>query len=600
MISMKRFLLLSLTLAYQVFGSGFFGTGGSGGGGGSDPNKWDLAGNSGTDPASNFVGTTDAQDLVLKANSSERFRLLEGSVASRFIGTLQLKGSTNSNTVGLLGPVLAGSYTLTLPTALPGSTLPLVSTSAGVTSFSLIDAAAMLTGLTPLANGGTNKNITPVIGSIPYLDADSFETLAPGTATFVLTTQGAGLPPVWAPGGGSGGVYTADGEGIEVTLNEFSLELADSSLTKDASGLAVDWDINPYKGQIFQDSFSGDGVTTAFVLNQDPANENNTFVYVSGVYQDKSTYSITGTTITFSGAPPSGTGNIEVMSTVPLASVSVAANSIGSLELQDDAVETANIADNAVTSANILNGTILNADLADDSVTTAKVLNGTLLAEDLASDSVTTVKIVDSNVTTNKIADDNVTTAKILNLNVTTAKLAADAVTSAKILDETIIEADLADEAVTSDKIADGTITSDDLAPGAITLANLPSVNSVVSTASGAYSTTSSSYTGVTNLSVSITTSGRPIELYMASVRSSAQSDGVSFGGASQDGGLAFYRGASEITDMHLDGRSYNHPCSSFRQTDFQSSGTYTYSIRVKANTGTIHVDNCILVAREL
>ena len=35
-------------------------------------------------------------------------------------------------------------------------------------------------------------------------------------------------------------------------------------------------------------------------------------VYVGGVYQPKGTYSISGTTLTFSEAPPSGTGNIEV------------------------------------------------------------------------------------------------------------------------------------------------------------------------------------------------------------------------------------------------------------------------------------------------
>jgi len=58
--------------------------------------------------------------------------------------------------------------------------------------------------------------------------------------------------------------------------------------------------------------FSGNGSTVDFPLNTQP-NENNTFVYVSGVYQQKDTYSISGTTLTFSGAPPSGTDNIEVV-----------------------------------------------------------------------------------------------------------------------------------------------------------------------------------------------------------------------------------------------------------------------------------------------
>jgi len=58
--------------------------------------------------------------------------------------------------------------------------------------------------------------------------------------------------------------------------------------------------------------FNGDDVTVAFTLSADPGNENNTDVYISGVYQQKATYSVSGTTLTFSEAPPLGTGNIEV------------------------------------------------------------------------------------------------------------------------------------------------------------------------------------------------------------------------------------------------------------------------------------------------
>jgi len=61
------------------------------------------------------------------------------------------------------------------------------------------------------------------------------------------------------------------------------------------------------------DLFNGTGSQTAFTLSAAPVTENNTSVYVSGVYQQKSTYSISGTTLTFSAAPPSGTGNVEVM-----------------------------------------------------------------------------------------------------------------------------------------------------------------------------------------------------------------------------------------------------------------------------------------------
>lgn len=59
-------------------------------------------------------------------------------------------------------------------------------------------------------------------------------------------------------------------------------------------------------------NFTGDGTTVAFTLTNAPYSENSTFVYINGVYQQKNTYSVSGTTLTFSQAPPV-TSSIEVM-----------------------------------------------------------------------------------------------------------------------------------------------------------------------------------------------------------------------------------------------------------------------------------------------
>jgi len=67
------------------------------------------------------------------------------------------------------------------------------------------------------------------------------------------------------------------------------------------------------------DVFSGNNSTVAFTLSGDPGSKNNTLVEISGVYQQKSTYTVSGTTLTFSTAPPTGTSNIEVVWTAPLA-----------------------------------------------------------------------------------------------------------------------------------------------------------------------------------------------------------------------------------------------------------------------------------------
>lgn len=73
-------------------------------------------------------------------------------------------------------------------------------------------------------------------------------------------------------------------------------------------------DFGAVAGNLVQDVFSGNGSQTSFVLSAAPATKNNTQVFISGVYQNKSGYSLSGATITFVVAPPSGTNNIEVIS----------------------------------------------------------------------------------------------------------------------------------------------------------------------------------------------------------------------------------------------------------------------------------------------
>ncbi len=61
------------------------------------------------------------------------------------------------------------------------------------------------------------------------------------------------------------------------------------------------------------DQFSGDGTTTAFTLTYAPASTTSIVVAISGVVQNPNLYSVVGTTLTFSPAPPSGTSNIAVL-----------------------------------------------------------------------------------------------------------------------------------------------------------------------------------------------------------------------------------------------------------------------------------------------
>ena len=60
--------------------------------------------------------------------------------------------------------------------------------------------------------------------------------------------------------------------------------------------------------------FDGDGSTTAFTLDIAPSSTLDIEVFVENVRQDpNSAYTLSGTTLTFTGAPPSGTNNIYVV-----------------------------------------------------------------------------------------------------------------------------------------------------------------------------------------------------------------------------------------------------------------------------------------------
>lgn len=93
-----------------------------------------------------------------------------------------------------------------------------------------------------------------------------------------------------------------------------------------------------YGGNITVDTFSGNGATTAFTLSIDPGTENNTSVFVSGVYISKLAYSVSGVTLTFAVAPASGTNNIQVNSGTTLAIGIPADNAVSTVKIQDLAV----------------------------------------------------------------------------------------------------------------------------------------------------------------------------------------------------------------------------------------------------------------------
>ena len=118
--------------------------------------------------------------------------------------------------------------------------------------------------------------------------------------------------------------------------------------------------------------FNGDGSTTDFTLDVAPGSTLDIEVFVGNVRQDpNSAYTLSGTTLSFTGAPPSGTNNIYVVHQAKsVGTIDVPALGVSTASIQADAITEAKIADDAVESEhlndNIISGqTALGATPAD-------------------------------------------------------------------------------------------------------------------------------------------------------------------------------------------------------------------------------------------
>lgn len=87
--------------------------------------------------------------------------------------------------------------------------------------------------------------------------------------------------------------------------------------------------------KIYTDTFTGDNTTVDFTASKDVTDENVTQVYIDGVYQSKDNYTTSGTTITFSTAPPNGSA-IEVVHFTALDYSTIASNQFTGTGSQTD------------------------------------------------------------------------------------------------------------------------------------------------------------------------------------------------------------------------------------------------------------------------
>ena len=164
--------------------------------------------------------------------------------------------------------------------------------------------------------------------SVTPFSTDLFTTANSSTTAFTLSTT----PP-------SEDNLIVFVEGVYQNKNSYSV--SGTTLTLDSAPLSgaevvVHQIGNGITGQAMTvDEFTGDGSTAAYTLSINPISENNTFVYIDGVYQEKGTYAVSGTTLTFDSNITNG-HSIEVVMPTTTQINQPATDSINSIGMFDD------------------------------------------------------------------------------------------------------------------------------------------------------------------------------------------------------------------------------------------------------------------------
>ena len=270
---------------------------------------------------------------------------------------------------------LVGGTGITLVTDAGTDTITITNSSLGANAFGNI----AVTGQSTIAADSTGDTLTLVAG------AGMIITTAPGTDTITISGNAAVAPFVTelyvATGGQTTFALTNTPQSEDsmmvfidgVYQNKNSYVLTGSSLVFD-SAVPINSEVVFHIVQAAVngtgnnlDTFTGDNTTTDFTLTIDPISENNVWVFLDGVYQEKSEFSVSGTTLSFVTAPASG-DSVEVITPTITAVNAPSIDSINSVTMFNES----NIVPNVVTTTTF--GTTSATTIASHSASTYRTV----------------------------------------------------------------------------------------------------------------------------------------------------------------------------------------------------------------------------------
>lgn len=179
------------------------------------------------------------------------------------------------------------------------------------------------------APGNNNPQSVPDGGQIRIIGNSKGLTSTISYSNPVVTTE---ITPDYTT---SSNIILSAADGTSDTLIDADdIIFSNGTTVKYANLSQVKSYIGGVSSSLVKNDYTGDGTTTDFTLSNAPFSNLYTNVFINGVYQEKETYTVTGTTLAFTQAPPTGL-SIEVLTTVA-SSVVPGANSLTNFQTTGD------------------------------------------------------------------------------------------------------------------------------------------------------------------------------------------------------------------------------------------------------------------------